>query len=226
MEQVLPNCFSDDEVRYILKFARDNFSQIEKTEFNTKLHDSKFDLFWNVIYDKIKEALPSKDFKIKGGFFNETNSPYKIHSDGARTPEEDLLCTVLLPLEIKFEDDQQYDHSKNRLFIFNQTSDFATTFRLGVNDAVKLPFYRLATTLGDYRLMIHGMSDVPFNDDRIISLCDHLSSEEFFGLSVKTEVSWDIGSCIIFHPHNLHVSSNFTKLGVNSKTNLVYSLKR
>ena len=226
MERVLPSLFSDEEVDYILRFARSNFTQIESTEFNTKLCDLKFDLFWEVIYDKIKDALPSKTFTIKGGFFNETSSPYKIHSDGARTPDEDMLCTVLLPLELKVESQELYDHSKNRLFLFEQTSDFATVFRLGIEDPLSIPYYRLANTHGDYQRMIHGFTDEPFNDQRIISLCDHLSLTEFFGLTTKIEIPWDIGSCIIFHPHNLHVSSNFPKLGVKSKTNLVYSLKK
>jgi hypothetical protein len=226
MERVLPNLFSESEVDFILEFAKLNFSQIEDTEFNSKLHDSKFDLFWEVIYPKIKDDLPSKSFTVKGGFFNETSSPYKIHSDGARTPDEKMLYTVLLPLSMKFEDEQRYDQDKNRLFLFEQTSDFATTFRLNVGNAVKAPYYRLATTLSEYRDMVNGMSDEPFNDQRILSLCDHLSPDEFFGLSLKRDIEWNVGNCIIFHPHNLHVSSNFTKLGVKSKTNLVYSLKK
>jgi len=226
MERVLPNLFLESEVKYILEFVKHNFSQIENTEFNTKLNDSKFDLFWDVIYDKIKDDLPSKTFTIKGGFFNETNSPYKIHSDGARTSDEDMLCTVLLPLEMMFEDVRRYDHNKNRLFIFDQTSDFATIFRLNCEHATKAPYYRLATSLDDYRSMINGLNDKSFNDQQVLSLCNHLSPNEFFGLSVKMEIPWDIGSCIIFHPHNLHVSSNFPKLGVKSKTNLVYSLKK
>jgi hypothetical protein len=226
MERVLPNLFSESEIKFILQFIKREFVKIEDTEFNTKFYDSKFDLFWEVIYDKIKDALPSKTFTIKGGFVNQTNSPYKIHSDGARTPDEDILCTVLLPLELIFKDQDQYDHQNNRLFIFDQTSEFATTFRLNVNDAVKAPYYRLATSLDDYQAMIKGLNDLSFNDQRVLSLCDHLSPDEFFGLSVKMEIPWDIGSCVIFHPHNLHVSSNFTKLGVSNKTNLVYSLKK
>lgn len=226
MEVVLQDWFSDSEIEHILNYSKSNFELIENTECNSKMRDLKFDLFWEIIFDKIKDSLPSKTFTIKGGFFNETNSPYKIHSDGARTPDEEMLCTVLLPLELKFEDYCRYNHENNRLFIFDQTSDFATTFRLGVNNAVKAPYYRLATTIGDYRAMINNLTDEPFIDTRILSSCDHLSPDEFFGLSTKCEVRWDIGSCIIFHPHNLHVSSNFNKLGVKSKTNLVYSLKK
>ena len=226
MERVLPNLFSESEVKYILDYAKLHFSTIENTDFNVKLHDSKFDLFWDVIYPKIEDALPSKTFTIKGGFVNETSSPYKIHSDGARNPDEDMLCTILLPLSMTFEDFGRYDQAENRLFLFDQTSDFATTFRLFVSDQSNAPYYRFANTIDDYRVMINGMSELPFNDHQVLSLCDHLSPDEFFGLSLKHNIPWDIGSCIIFHPHNLHVSSNFTKLGVKSKTNLVYSLKK
>lgn len=223
MERIIEDCFSQSEISRILQYGVDNFQVIETTEFNTKYRDSEFSLFWEMIYPKIKDCLPS-EFVIKGGFLNETSNPYLIHSDGARTPEENLLCTVLLPLKLKFSDESKYDLSQNKLFIFNQTSDFATTFRLNDHEAKPFPYYRLATTIGDYRKMVNGSTEEEFNDERILQSCDHLAKEQFFGLSLKLETEWKIGKCIIFHPHNLHTSTNFKKLGIHSKTNLVYSL--
>ena len=224
-EQVLANLFSPQEIEYILNFSRENFARLDDAPFNQKSKDDKFDLFWEVIYPKIKDHIPSSDyFKIKGGFLNETTSPYKIHSDGARSLDEKVMCTVLLPLAMSFEDESKYDRMKNRLFIFEQTSDLATVYRLNCKEPQLTPYYRYAVSLSDYCDMMSGSTGVAFGDDRILNLCDHLAQDEFFGLSVKLETTWDIGKCIIFHPHNLHVSSDFTKLGIRSKTNLVYSL--
>lgn len=225
MEQVLANCFSESEIQHMLKYAREHFVKLDDAPFNQKSRDDKFDLFWEVIYPKIRDFIPASDyFKIKGGFLNETTAPYKIHTDGARTLDERVMCTVLLPLALSFDDETKYDRMKNRLFIFEQSADLATVFRLNCSEAQLTPYYRYAVTLNDYRDMMSGSTGEAFNNAKILDLCNHLSPEEFFGLSVKLDTTWDIGKCIIFHPHNLHVSTNFTNLGIRSKTNLVYSL--
>lgn len=223
MEHIIDDCFSTEEISHILTYGKSFFQTIETTEFNTKYRDLEFSLFWETIYPKISDHLP-KEFTIKGGFLNETTNPYLIHSDGARTPNENLLCTVLLPLQLTFHNESKYNPAENKLFIFDQTSDFATTFRLNDLTAKPFPYYRLATTVDDYSRMINGSTGKEFSDGRILSLCDHLTREQFFGLSLKIETEWKIGKCIIFHPHNLHTSTNFKKFGIQSKTNLVYSL--
>lgn len=223
MERIIDECFTQDEVSFILSYGIENFHVIESTDFNTKYRDLDFSLFWKTIYPKIKDILPT-EFVIKGGFLNETSNPYLIHSDGARTPEEKLLCTVLLPLKLTFFDESKYDGTKNKLFIFNQTSDFATTFRMNDKDAKPFPYYRLATSPEDYRKFVNGSTGTEFADSEVLASCDHLTKDEFFGMSLKLETEWKIGKCIIFHPHNIHTSTNFKKLGIQSKTNLVYSL--
>lgn len=79
-------------------------------------------------------------------------------------------------------------------------------------------------THDDYRKMANGFTNTYFHQPFVKEICPHLSYTELFGLSFKGMANWGLRHAIVFHPHILHASSDFTKYGVASKTNLVYSL--
>ena len=224
MEQVVSNCFSYYEILTIHQRGKSSFKKIEDTKTTQKYQDQNFSVFWEMIYNKVKDHLPSKKFKIKGGYLNNTTKPYLIHSDGARNSSEDFLCNLLIPLEVKFYDSKLYDDDQHKFYVFDQTTDFATTFRLGKEEARKQEYYRLATSVDDYKSMIKEFTYSEFDDKFVIDNCNHISKQEFFGLSIKKILDWKIRDCIIFHPHSLHASSNFIRLGISDKTNITYSL--
>jgi hypothetical protein len=195
---------------------------IEQSEHHTKRIDTKHDIFWEIIYPQVKDLL-TEDFIIKNGFWNKTSKPYPIHSDGNRGNER-IYRTVLVPLALEFNDPDKYDQHKNQLVLFEQTSDFATVFAAGRQSKTKSSSYRYAETHDDYRKMANGFTNTYFHQPFVKEICPHLSYTELFGLSFKGMANWGLRHAIVFHPHILHASSDFTKYGVASKTNLVYSL--
>jgi len=222
-ETVISDCFSYQDILTISSRACSTFEIIEQTTANIKLRDRDFSLFWDLIYDKVKDHLPSENFTVKGGYMNSTEKPYVIHTDGARNSSEQMLCNLLIPIEIKFFDRSKYKEEEHRFYIMEQQTDLATTFRMGRTQSTKQPYSRLAVTKDDYQNLMAGCTNQEFDDKSVLSNCDHLSSDEFYGMTLRNSLQWRIKDCIIFHPHSLHVSSNFIKLGIRSSTNLTYS---
>ena len=218
----LPSVFSSEEIGHILGYGLLHFRTLEKSQANHKLMDDRFHLFRERIEPAISGALP-KSFAIKGGFINRTSSPYPLHTDGARSANERVLCTVLIPLEINAECAGRILLSAGRLYVFDQRCSFATLLRMGKNP-VSAFSYRDATTREDYQQMLIGCTNSEFDDREILKDCSHLQPEEFFGLSTQSVIPWTIGDCIIFDPHYVHTSTNFRVNGIHDKTNLVYSL--
>ena len=222
--KVLKNCFSQQAIGRILQSGLLSFKPLENTQTNQKFFDDRFHLFYEEIYPVITGELPSDDFVIKGGFLNTTSTPYALHTDGARNPSEKIMCTVLLPLHIEPNcAGRIVAPTAGWLFVFEQSAEFATFFRRGKD--VSAFSYRAATTKELYDKWLIGNTKREFEDEEILRQCSHLDREEFYGMSLLAQTDWTIGDCIIFHPHQVHASTNFLDLGIKSKTNLVYSLK-
>lgn len=212
--------FTKDEIREINEHCIREFDIIEQTDSTTKRIDTQHDLFWTKIYPEVSEFL-TEEFEVKNGFWHNTSQPYPIHSDGRRN-NESMYRTVLIPLDIDFYDASIYEPHKNQLILFEQTSDYATVFKAGSEP--KNSSYRFAKDYDDYRAMANGFTNTYFHHPFVKEICPHLTTSELFGLSYSGMVNWSVGSVIVFHPHIIHTSSDFTRLGVTSKTNLVYSL--
>lgn len=218
----LPSVFSSEEIGHILGYGLFHFKTLERSQQNHKLMDDRFHLFRERIEPVISGSLP-KSFAIKGGFLNRTSAPYPLHTDGARSENEKVLCTVLIPLEIEPECAGSILLSAGWLYVFGQRCSFATLLRMGKNP-ISAFSYRDATTRENYEQMLSDCTKSEFDNTGILEDCSHLRPEEFYGLSLQSRLPWTIGDCIIFDPHYVHTSSNFRVNGIKSKTNLVYSL--
>ena len=168
---------------------------------------------FSVLKDYVSEEFGHENWTSNSGTFFETLYPYRIHTD--TSVKESNYQTVVIPLDWAHEEDSALD--ENVLYIFNQTwHKEGTMFLKGSPPSKEGPRYNTETR--EYSEVIDLVPD--YIDTSVAADCDHLTKENFEGMSVSAKMKWEPGQPFTFPRNALHCSNNWHRLGIKQKLGL------
>jgi hypothetical protein len=163
------------------------------------------------VLNRIKAEIGN--YEITAAFFFFTNYPHIIHNDDLFQLPDGIYKGITLPLKfnrkVESEEvprlclfDQMYFHGPSKFFKGSEQDNIPTYYNQ------KLYEYSNVDGLLDH----NTITEEVYND-----LFTHLKPQWLDGLSLHSTIPNKIGSAIIFDSVRLHSSSDFRKLGIESK---------
>jgi hypothetical protein len=227
----------DIKSRFVEPFSVDNFLSNEEVEYLVNMYESHSDeqnLAERKVYKntgpvtlnlksyaddevvvKILERLKYVigPYEITASFFFHTNIPHIIHNDDLFQLPDGIYRAITFPL--KFYRTVESDVLPNLCFFDQSYFQGPSKFFKG-SEQDNIPSY-YNQKLYDYS-NVDGVLDYnAIDDETYAKLFTHLKREWLDGLSLKSYLPSKIGSALIFDSVRLHASSDFKKLGIDSK---------
>jgi hypothetical protein len=217
----IENFLTNEEVEYLVTMFdshNDNevSSEMHKVYKNTgpvvlDLRARITDPVISRILDKIKLAIGP--YEITSGFFFQTDYPHVIHNDDLFQLPDGVYRAITLPLKLNRITessqvpklcffDQFYFHGPSKFFKGINRDDIPTYYNQKLYD------YSNVDGVLDY----NAISNETYKE-----LFTHLAPQWLEGLSLHSALPWEIGSALIFDSTRLHASSDFRKIGIESK---------
>jgi hypothetical protein len=169
----------------------------------------------DIVTPIISNFLGTENWKISGGNYFETFSPYRIHTDTLKE-SHNILQTFVFPLAYEYEENAQL--GKNGFYVLEQEwFKESTMFVKGTSDRDLDDGNRYNTQTRDYKDIVNLKEGY---DETLVEDCNHLPRENFEGMTVWKKFVWKPGTVISFPRSHLHLSNNFKKYGIKSKLGL------
>ena len=202
------NYIDSDEIEYLVKLFEDK-PKIKNSKILSHIVINETE-YVNYLVDRLKEEFG--DFKLRSATIWQAMKPHNIHNnDSLRSPGHGHLGFVF-PL---YHEGGIAEDAK--LIFFHQYYKGASKFYAGENDKKWPVFYNQLVT--DYKDIMYksrdecSMLDKTFKDKYLSQIKDSWLD----GLSLQTSFPWTIGSMMKFDVCQLHVASNFKKVGIKRK---------
>jgi hypothetical protein len=217
----IDNFLSTEEVNHLINiFDSHQYDQIDPAQrkiykntgpITLDLRTYVNDLVVSDILNRIKSEIGN--YEITAAFFFFTNYPHIIHNDDLFQLPDGIYRGITLPLKfnrkVESEElpqlclfDQFYFHGPSKFFKGSAEDNIPTYYNQ------KLYEYSGVDGILDH----NAISEEVYNE-----LFTHLQPQWLDGLSVHSTIPNKIGSAIIFDSVRLHCSSDFRKLGIESK---------
>lgn len=160
------------------------------------------------ILQKIKDIIGP--YEITAGFFFSTNYPHIIHNDDLFHLPDNMYKAIAIPLSFNTAVPlTEYP----RLCFFNQFYFHGPAKFFNGSENKPTYYNKQIYEYSD----VDGLTDVPISDEAYQELFTHLEPKWLEGLSVHSTLPCKPGSAMIFDSVRLHSSSDFRKLGIESK---------
>lgn len=197
---------NQDEINPIQKKIYKNTGPIT-LDLRTYVNDSVV----SDILNRIKAEIGN--YEITAAFFFFTNYPHIIHNDDLFQLPNGIYKGITLPLKfnrkVESEEvpnlclfDQMYFHGPSKFFKGSEQDNIPTYYNQKIYE------YSDVDGLLDH----NSITEDIYND-----IFTHLEPQWLDGLSLHSTIPNKIGSAIIFDSVRLHCSSDFRKLGIESK---------
>lgn len=180
-------------------------------KFSTSL--TKTDRFLRDIgfFEKVL-PIEGPTWRLTGGNYFETSSPYRIHADTGRSEDEAPYRTIVIPLEI-------IGSGRSSLHIMKQRWYAQAAFFLNGGDKHGYNADEWNVCVFDYS-MIHGLSEGRIDASILQEEFPHINPENFHGMDLMDRLDWRIGDVLTFDRSHIHVTNDWRKTGISRKTGL------
>jgi hypothetical protein len=161
-------------------------------------------------FDTILPATPA--WKITGGNFFTTSTPYRIHADTGRDQSDLPYRILVIPLEI-------IGDGRSTLHVLSQRWYGPAAFFLHGGDKQGYNRSEWNACVFDYKDVI-DRSGSRLDSNFLKEEFPHINLRNFDDLSIMASMDWQIGDVMIFDRSHLHVTNDFRKTGIVSKSGL------
>lgn len=235
------NVFSKEELDYIRQALAQNEKYTEDSDSGVRSNRVIKYLKGNEeIFDFVRSRVPSlqdPNVGIRYALFSMVHYGFLVHGDVGKANEVPgglPYQNILIPLNI--DNYENIETEKNKLFVFDQKSKANIAAVIDSGESILKMIKKNGRTEEEihsalayiplvtkemYHRFVYGLTGVDCADEELLALCSHRGKNDFYGMSVKDTVTWELGSVIEFDSRRVHCSSDFNKLGAKSKELLV-----
>jgi len=203
------NYIDSDEIEYLVKLFEDK-PKIKNSKILSHIVINETE-YVNYLVDRLKEEFGN--FKLRSATIWEATEPHNIHNnDSLQTPGHGYLGFVF-PL---YHEGGIVENAK-LIFFHQYYYKGAAKFYADKNNKKREVFYNQLVT--DYKDVMYKSKGVWSTTDKTFKdkYLSQIKDSWLDGLSLQTSFPWTIGSMMKFDVCQLHVASNFKKVGIKRK---------